>query len=78
MKKFLWIGVFAVAGCSVLSKPVTNPETGEPVMRPDGTQQTVYDDVTETGLGILGLFNPMWVPLAGAAAALGREKLFRK
>jgi hypothetical protein len=80
LKRICWIGVFAVAGCSALSKPVTDPVTGEPQKRPDGSDKTVFDTLIEFGGGAAAILggNPLWGTLIGAAGALGREKVVGK
>jgi hypothetical protein len=80
VKRLAWIGIFCIAGCSALRQPVTDPNTGEPVLRPDGTEQTVYDQVTAPIAGLIGLFtgNPMWTPVAAGAVAAIREKVLGK
>lgn len=81
MRRLLWLGVFAVAGCSALSKPVTDPATGEPVVNPaTGETVTAYDQITGTLGGLASILgaNPLWGTLVGAGAALARDKVVKK
>jgi len=75
LEPLLWGGVLMICGCKALSQPVVNPQTGETVKRPDGTDQTVYDQTVETGASIVSLLagNALLAPfiVAGGAAMRG-------
>lgn len=66
-----------ISSCAAMSKPVTDPATGQPVIRPDGTEQTTFDAITDTAGGLASTIagNPLWGVLIGAGAALLRPKV---
>ena len=79
MRRVLWLGVFCIAGCSALSKPVMGPD-GQPIKRADGSDQTVYDATVETGGGLVSLLtgNALLAPMIGSIGAAFRETVVGK
>lgn len=68
--------IVALVGCSLLSRPIIDAG-GEPVKNSDGSTRVVYDEVVETGGGILAVLtgNPLIVVLVGAVGALARSQV---
>jgi hypothetical protein len=64
----------ALVGCTLLARPILGAG-GEPVKNADGSTRVVYDEVVETGGGLVAVLtgNPLIAVLVGAVGALGRN-----
>ena len=82
LEPLLWAGCLALCSCAALREPIVDPQTGQPVMRPDGTPQTVYDETVESGAGLVSiltgnaLLGPALIGMGAAArgSVLGTKK----